>query len=63
MSENENTSGGRESPNEDSATTSDETKVPNSKPTENEENETKVPTTITTTTTEESKVPTTNNKS
>ena len=63
MSENENTSGGRESPNEDSATTSDETKVPNSKPTENEENETKVPTTITTTTTEESKVPTTTNKS
>ena len=63
MSENENTSGGRESPTEDSTTPSDNnvTKVPTiTKLNENEEIETKVPTTINT---EESKVPTTTNKS
>ena len=64
MSENANTSGGRESPNtEDSSTPSDNnvTKVPTiTKLNENEEIETKVPTTINT---EESKVPTTTNKS
>ena len=61
MSENENTSGGRESPTEDSSSENNVTKVPTiTKLNENEEIETKVPTTINT---EESKVPTTTNKS